>query len=58
MTTYQNQNFPCHEVTSFLSHKVMLIFAYSLSLCPLKFAFCYTGVFGEHKGSHLSSTAW
>lgn len=57
MTTYQKQKFPCQEMTLFWGHRVMLPFAYSLTFCPLKFAFCYTSIYGEQKGSHLSSIA-
>lgn len=53
MTTYQTQNFPCQEVALFLGHGVILPFSYLLDLSPLKFAFCYAGMYGEEKDSHL-----
>lgn len=56
MTTYQNQNFPV-QVTLFLGHRIMLPFAYLLTVCPLKFAFCCSSIYGEQKGGDLSSIA-
>ena len=47
MTTIQNENFPCQEVSLFLDHSVVLCFAHSLPLCPLKFDFCYTSIYVE-----------